>query len=74
MNSIKKRIEQLCNRKESRFFELKTVLDSAGYELERVRGSHHVFKNKNGGVIVFPVHNNLVKRCYVKEIIKKINQ
>lgn len=73
MNTIKKKIENLFNKKESRFTEVKTILNTVGYELERVRGSHHIFKHKNGAVIVFPVHGNLVKRCYIKEIIKKIN-
>jgi predicted RNA binding protein YcfA (HicA-like mRNA interferase family) len=73
VNTIKNRIKQLFNKKESRFIEIKTILNSVGYELERVRGSHHIFKHKNGDVIVFPVHGNLIKRCYIKEIIKKIN-
>lgn len=74
VNNLKKRIEKLFNKKESRFVEVKTILNSVGYELERIRGSHHVFKNQDGEIIVFPVHGNLVKRCYVKEIIKKVNQ
>jgi len=73
VNNLKKRVEKLFNRKESHFSEIRTILDSVGYQLDRVSGSHHIFKDENGGMIVFPVHNNLVKRCYVKEIIRKIN-
>jgi predicted RNA binding protein YcfA (HicA-like mRNA interferase family) len=74
VGNAKKRIEKLFSKKEAHFTEVKTVLNFLGYKLARVRGSHHIFKDKDGNIIILPVHNNFVKRCYVKEILKKINQ
>ena len=34
------------------------LLENRGWVLDRIRGSHHVFKHKEGGFIVVPVHGN----------------
>lgn len=73
MTRAEKRIYRLLNRKDATYRAIEALLKSAGYELARIKGSHHVFKRSDGEMLVFPVHNNLVKRCYLKEIIRKIN-
>ncbi len=73
MTNLKKRFHKLFNKKEVPYREIKTILNSVGYKLDRIRGSHHIFKKNNKESIRFPVHNNLVKRCYIKTVIFKIN-
>jgi predicted RNA binding protein YcfA (HicA-like mRNA interferase family) len=46
------------------------MLKEKGFLLRHVRGSHHRFENSKGQVIVVPVHHNLVKAAYVKQIEK----
>lgn len=73
MTNLKKRFYRLFNKKETSYREIETILNSVGYELERIRGSHHIFKKDDKDLIMFPVHNNLVKKWYIKTIIQKIN-
>ncbi len=73
MTNLKKRFCKLFNKKEIPYHEIKTILNSIGYKLDRIKGSHYIFKKNNKELIRFPVHHNLVKRCYIKTIILKIN-
>ena len=34
------------------------ILRSAGYELVRVRGSHHRFHGPKGQIVIVPLHTN----------------
>ena len=38
--------------------ELIKILRSYGFEVVRVKGSHHILKNSGGKVTVIPVHSN----------------
>ena len=38
--------------------ELIKILRAFGFEVVRVRGSHHILKNSSGKVTVVPVHSN----------------
>ena len=40
--------------------ELIKILRSNGFEVVRVRGSHHILKNSSGKVTEVPVHSNEV--------------
>jgi predicted RNA binding protein YcfA (HicA-like mRNA interferase family) len=51
-----------------RFAVVAKMLKDKGYYLRYVRGSHHRFENSKGQVVVVPVHHNLVKAIYVKQI------
>jgi predicted RNA binding protein YcfA (HicA-like mRNA interferase family) len=44
----------------------------AGYELDRIKGSHHVFvpTRGKGPTITLPFHSERVKVCYVKRAIR----
>jgi predicted RNA binding protein YcfA (HicA-like mRNA interferase family) len=53
------------------FRDIRKLLESEGYSLDRVTGSHHIFK-KSETTFVIPVHNNRVKSVYVRRIIELI--
>lgn len=53
------------------FAELRKLLEHEGFQLERVGGSHHVFR-RGSIIFVVPVHNNKVKSVYVKRAIEII--
>jgi predicted RNA binding protein YcfA (HicA-like mRNA interferase family) len=53
------------------FTKLRKLLEQEGFELERVGGSHHVFR-RGSTIFVVPVHNNKVKAVYVKRVIEII--
>jgi predicted RNA binding protein YcfA (HicA-like mRNA interferase family) len=53
------------------FSDIRKLLESEGFELDRISGSHHIFEKENL-MFVIPVHNNRVKSIYVKRIIELI--
>ena len=53
------------------FGDIRKILELSGFVLDRISGSHHIFK-KNEIILVIPVHNNRVKSVYVKRIIELI--
>lgn len=55
-----------------RFGQLRSFVESHGWKLVRVSGSHHIFKKPDGTSYSVPVHKNLVKPFYVREIKKII--
>jgi predicted RNA binding protein YcfA (HicA-like mRNA interferase family) len=74
MTKKSKVFERLRNNPKGATFDtIRTLLIQEGFELDRVAGSHHIFKG--GGVtFVIPVHNNRVKAVYVKRVIELIEQ
>lgn len=50
-----------------RFAVVRKVLEEKGYYLDRVAGSHHVFKKKGQPNQVIPVHKGKVKHGYYKQ-------
>ncbi len=55
------------------FAQIKKLLLSEDFVLDRVAGSHHVFK-KGSVTFVIPVHKNRVKTVYVKRVIELIEE
>lgn len=55
------------------FADIRTLLLREGFRLDRVTGSHHIFK-KSGVTFVIPVHANRVKSVYVKRVIELVEQ
>ncbi len=53
---------------EVRFPALRARLESAGWRLERISGSHHVFVKPGWLPISIPVHKNKVKAVYARKI------
>ena len=55
---------------ELRLQDVVKMLEAKGYFLQRVTGSHHVFKKPGVGSFTVPVHRGKVKAVYVKQIQK----
>ncbi len=53
---------------EVRFVALRSMLESAGWTLKRIRGSHHVFVKPGRLPISIPVHGKKVKAVYVRKV------
>ena len=53
------------------FAQIRRLLEQEGFTLERITGSHHVFK-REATIFVVPVHRNKVKAVYVKRIVEII--
>lgn len=54
------------------FRDIRRALESAGWKLVRVRGSHHVFTKAEEAPVVVPVHGGRVKRVYKREVEKAV--
>lgn len=56
---------------EADFGDLQKVLEMFGWELKRVKGSHHHFTKPGADppIITIPVHGSRVKGVYVKKIL-----
>lgn len=52
------------------FSQVKRRLLAAGYLLDRVNGSHHVFTRAGRLPVSIPVHNGKVKAYYAKQVAK----
>lgn len=55
-----------------RFADLRKLLESHGWDLSRIKGSHHIFTKEGEWPIVFPVHRRQVKYAYVRKIKEKL--
>jgi predicted RNA binding protein YcfA (HicA-like mRNA interferase family) len=53
-----------------RFAVVKGLLESKGYVLAQVSGSHHVFKKAGAPPQVVPVHHSQVKYVYYRKAQK----
>ncbi len=53
---------------EKRFAEVQAMLESSGFELARVRGSHHIFTKEGEQPVSIPVHRGKVKPYYVRQV------
>jgi len=70
----RKLLDRLTNNpKEATFDDVRRLLLHHGFRLDRVTGSHHVFK-KAGLTFVIPVHANRVKSVYVRRVMALIEQ
>jgi len=72
MAKRRKLLDQLKNSPNNvTFTDIRKLLEIENFALDRITGSHHIFK-KNEIVLVIPVHNNRVKSAYVKRVIELI--
>lgn len=70
----RKLLDRLTNNpRGATFDDLHVLLLSEGFQLDRVTGSHYIFK-KSGTIFVIPVHANRVKSVYVRRAIALIEQ
>lgn len=54
-----------------RFSDLRSLLKEENFFLERITGSHHIFR-RNEYIFVIPVHNDRVKTVYVIKVIELV--
>lgn len=59
------------NPRNVRFSDLRKLLKEENFFLERISGSHHIFR-KNEIIFIIPVHNDQVKTVYVKRVLELI--
>jgi predicted RNA binding protein YcfA (HicA-like mRNA interferase family) len=57
-----------------RFAEVRRLLESHGWSLSRIHGSHHIFNKPGKGILSVPVHHQKVKRPYVRKIKKALEE
>lgn len=59
---------------EADFGDVRKVLETHGWKLDRIRGSHHHFTKPgaNPPIITLPVHDGVVKRFYVKRVLEHL--
>jgi predicted RNA binding protein YcfA (HicA-like mRNA interferase family) len=53
------------------FRDINKLLELEDFILDRISGSHHIFK-KGELILVIPVHNNRVKSVYVSRVLELI--
>lgn len=71
---IRKLLQRLKNNPTGvTFDDIRTLLFREGFRLDRIAGSHHIFK-RSGITFVIPVHSNRVKSVYVKRVIELVEQ
>ncbi len=72
MSKKEKLLELLKNSPNNvTFGDIRKLLELEGFDLDRITGSHHIFK-RDEIVLVIPVHNNRVKSVYVKRVVELI--
>jgi len=72
MGKREKLIARLTNSPQNATFsDIRNLLEYEGFYLERVTGSHHIFKYAET-TFVIPVHNNRVKAIYVRKVLELI--
>jgi len=57
-----------------RFSVVRRMIESHGWVLNRITGSHHIFTKPNRKNIVIPVHGGKVKPVYVRQAEKIIEE
>ena len=54
------------------FRELRKYLETHGWSLDTINGSHHIFRKAGERIIVLPVHRGKVKHVYDREVRKRL--
>lgn len=56
------------------FSHVRNLLESHGWIVSRIKGSHHIFTKAGELPISIPVHRQKVKHIYVRQITKKLEE
>ena len=54
------------------FRKVRKKLEQAGWRLDRVNGSHHIFKKQGHDNLIVPVHGRQVPRVYAKQVEREV--
>lgn len=69
-----KQIDKIkANPKDVKFSDLVILLKEFGFDLKRIKGSHHVY-NRDDVTFVVPVHKNRIKEIYVRRVLSLIEK
>ncbi len=60
--------------RDKRFAEVKKLLESHGWTLTRINGSHHIFTKPGRPNVIIPVHRGKVKPAYARQAQKIIEE
>ena len=72
MSKRDKLLELLKNSpNNARFNDICKLLELEGFSLDRITGSHHIFK-RNDIILVIPVHNKKVKSVYIRRVLESL--
>ena len=77
MTTAEKTLQKILSGQQDRnvtYAELAAVLTQAGWTLDRITGSHHIFRSPNGQMLSLPKHGKDIKPIYVKEARKYLTQ
>jgi predicted RNA binding protein YcfA (HicA-like mRNA interferase family) len=73
MGKREKLVDRLTNSPQNATFaDIRSLLEYEGFYLDRVTGSHHIFKYAEL-TFVIPVHDNRVKAIYVRKVLELID-
>ncbi len=74
MGKREKIIERLTNSPQNATFaDMRNLLEYEGFYLDRITGSHHVFKYAET-TFVIPIHDRKVKAIYVMKVLELIDR
>lgn len=74
MARLRKLVERvLATPSDLRFDDVRSLLGAFGFLEVRASGSHHVFRDAGGEMIVVPRSGSRVKRAYVRRIVEMLN-
>ena len=65
------------NPKDATMQEVETLLMRFGFTLERIQGSHHIYRYTDGkqiSKIVVPLHGRKVRTIYVKRAVELLDK
>ena len=77
MTSVSKALHKILSGQQDKsitYAELSAVLTHEGWTLDRVTGSHHIFRSPKGQMLSIPRHGKDVKPVYVKEARKFLEE
>ena len=69
-SKLKQKIEARKTPRDITYDEIQKYLNHYNFYIERINGSHHIFKDINERCITIPVHNGKIKSHYVNLIVK----
>lgn len=74
MPDIRRRIERTRQQKaNTRFRELRSLVEAAGYVLDRVKGSHHIFVKGRSRITIFN-HPGDISETLVERVLDELER
>ncbi len=77
MTTAEKALQKILSGRQDKnvtYAELASVLTQKGWTLDRVTGSHHIFRAPDGRMLSLPRHGKDLKPVYVKEARRMLEE